>query len=163
MKSLVLYSSQSGNTQKLAKTIYDALPGDKKISPVDEAPPSLADFDFIAVGFWFQGGKPDAKSSRLLPQLGKKKTFLFATHGAAKGSTHAQQGMNAAKELAAGATVIGTFSCQGEVSSKVLDAAAAKQEPPPWLSDAPGAKGHPDQSDLNELRQLIADTVTPEV
>ena len=36
MKSFVLYSSQSGNTKKLADTIYETLPGDKKISPVDE-------------------------------------------------------------------------------------------------------------------------------
>jgi flavodoxin I len=156
MNSLVLYASQSGNTRKLADVVYDVLPGPKKIYPVDEAPDSLADFDFIGVGFWFQGGKPDSKTIGLLPKLGNKKIFLFATHGAARESAHAQQGMAAAKEVAAGATVLGTFSCQGEVSPKVLAAAAAKPEPPPWLSDAPGAKGHPDQNDIAELRQQLA-------
>jgi flavodoxin I len=156
MNSLVLYASQSGNTKKLADVVYDVLPGEKKIYPVDDAPDSLADFDFIAVGFWFQGGKPDSKTSGLLPKLGNKKIFLFATHGAARESAHAQQGMAAAKEVAARATVLGTFSCQGEVSPKVLAAAAAKPEPPPWLSDALGAKGHPDQNDIAELRQQLA-------
>jgi len=155
MKSLVLYASQSGNTKKLADVVYDVLPGEKKIYPADEIPDSLADFDFIAVGFWFQGGKPDLKTTGLLPKLGNKKIFLFATHGAARASAQAQQGMAAAKKLAAGATVLGTFSCQGEVSPKVLTAAAAKPEPPPWLSDAPAAKGHPDQNDLAELRQQL--------
>ena len=159
MRSLVLYSSQSGNTKKLAEVVFGALPGEKEIHPIDEAPDSLAGFDFIALGFWFQGGKPDAKSAAFLAKPGDMKIFLFATHGAAKGSAHAQQGMDYAKELAAGAKVIGTFSCQGEVSPKVLAAAAAKPVPPPWLSDAPDAKGHPNQNDYAELRQQIAGMV----
>jgi flavodoxin I len=159
LKSLVLYSSQSGNTKKLADVVYGVLPGDKEIPPVDEAPDSLVGFDFIALGFWFQGGKPDAKTADFLPKLGDKKMFLFATHGAAKGSAHAQQGMAYAIELAVGAKVIGTFSCQGEVSPRVLAAAAVKPEPPPWLSDAPDAKGHPNQNDYAELRQQIAGIV----
>ena len=155
MKSLILYSSQSGNTRKLADSVYAALSGDREICPVDEAPNELADFDLIAVGFWFQGGKPDSKTNRFLPLLAGRKIFLFATHGAAKGSVHAQQGMAAAKELAAGATVIGTYSCQGEVSQKVLAATAAKPEPPVWLADAPAAKGHPDQDNFAELRREV--------
>ena len=156
MRTLVLYSSQSGNTKKLADVIYGVLPNDKKIFSIDEAPEILADIDLIALGFWFQGGKPDLKATRFLPQLNNKKIFLFVTHGAAKGSAHAQQGMAAAIALAAGAKVIGTFSCQGEVSSQVIQTAAAKPEPPPWLQDAPSAIGHPNQNDCNELRQEIA-------
>ena len=159
MKSLVLYASQSGNTKKLADVVYEVLPGDKEIYPIDEAPHSLVDFDFIAIGFWFQGGKPDPKTTGFLPKLGNKKIFLFATHGAAKGSAHAQQGMDDARQLAAGAEVTGTFSCQGEVNPKVVEAAAAKPETPPWLADAPGAKGHPDQNDLDELRLQLAGIV----
>ena len=156
MKSLVLYSSQSGNTKKLADIVYGILPSDKEIYHTDEAPDSLADFDFIAVGFWFQGGKPDPKATELLPKLVKKKIFLFATHGAAKGSEHTLQGMSYAKELAAGSNITGTFSCQGEVAPKVLEAAAAKPEPPPWLTDAPGAKGHPNKNDFDELHLKLA-------
>ena len=156
MKSLVLYASQSGNTKKLADVVYEVLPGDKEIYSIDEAPASLDDFDFIAIGFWFQGGKPDPKTTGFLSKLGNKKILLFATHGAAKGSAHAQQGMNDAKKLAAGAEVAGTFSCQGEVNPKVIETASAKPEPPPWLADAPGATGHPDQNDLDELRLQLA-------
>jgi flavodoxin len=162
MRSLILYSSQSGNTQKLAEVVYEALQGEKEIYPVEEAPDSLADFDFIAVGFWLQGGNPDPKTTAFLPRLRDRNIFLFATHGAAKGSAHARRGMDQAIASAAGAKVVGTFSCQGEVSPKVLEAAAAKPEPPPWLPDAPAAKGHPDQNDINELRRLLAGIVFPE-
>jgi flavodoxin I len=156
MKSLVVYASQSGNTKKLADAVYETLPGDKQICPLADVPDSLAEFDFIAVGFWFQGGKPDMETSQFLPKLARKKIFLFATHGAAKGSPHAQQGMATAKEMAAGADVTGTFSCQGEVNPKVLETAAAKAQPPAWFPDGPSAKGHPDSNDVAELRQLLA-------
>lgn len=44
MKSMVVYSSKTGNTKKLANGIYGALSGEKEIYPVDEAPSTL-DFD----------------------------------------------------------------------------------------------------------------------
>ena len=49
MKSLVVYSSQTGNTRKLAKAVFEALPGEKTLYPVDEAP-DPSDYGFIAVG-----------------------------------------------------------------------------------------------------------------
>ena len=161
MKSLVLYSSQSGNTRKLADAVYEALPEVKEKYAVDNAPESLTEFDLIAVGFWFQGGRPDRKTADFLPRLRDRNVFLFATHGAAKESVQAQQGMAAAKALASGANVVGTYSCQGEVNPKVIKTAAAKPEPPPWLPDAPEAKGHPDENDLAELRHLLAAIVIP--
>jgi hypothetical protein len=99
MKSLVVYSSQTGNTRKLAEAIFDALSGGKDLYPVNEVPdPSI--YSFIAVGFWLKGGKPDPKSSEYLGKIGKKPLFLFATHGAGAGSDHAIKGMEVAKSLA---------------------------------------------------------------
>ena len=62
MKSLVVYSSQTGNTQKLAESVYAVLPGEKEIWPVDEAP-APENFDVVAAGFWLQAGKPDPKAA----------------------------------------------------------------------------------------------------
>ena len=44
MKSLIVYSSQSGNTQKLAQAVYDSLTGPKEMYAVGEAP-DPADYD----------------------------------------------------------------------------------------------------------------------
>ena len=63
--------------------------------------------------------------------------------------------MAKAKELAAGATVIGTFSCPGEVAEKVLEMAAKKDPQPPWLAAAPAAKGHPDAADLAAAKAAV--------
>lgn len=157
MKSLIVYSTQTDNTRKLAHTIHESLPGEKEISFVDDAPAPEA-YDFVAVGFWLMAGKPDPKAAAYLEGLKEdQKVFLFATHGAAKGSAHAQQAMQAGRELAAAASVLGTYSCQGEVNPKVLAKVKSKPQPPVWLDDAATAVGHPDEGDLAELKAIIAE------
>jgi flavodoxin I len=156
MKSMVVYSTQSDNTKKLARALYESLPGEKEIFYVEDAP-NPEGYDLVAVGFWLMSGKPDPKSAAYLEQFKPgQQTFLFATHGAAKGSDHARQAMQAARELASGANVIGTYSCQGQVNPKVLAKVKAKPQRPVWLDDADTAVGHPDETDLMELKKIIA-------
>jgi flavodoxin len=156
MKSLVVYSSQSGNTRKLAEAVFEALPGERALYPVDGAPDPV-DYDFIAVGFWLMGGKPDPKSSEYLGKVWKKPLFLFATHGAGAGSDHAIHGMALAKSLASESDIRGTYSCQGEVNPKVIAKASKKPEPPVWLADAPDADGHPNDADIEALQYQLAE------
>jgi flavodoxin len=156
MKSLVVYSSQTGNTRKLAKAVLEALPDEKAIYPIDEAP-DPSDYGFIAVGFWLMGGKPDSKSSEYLSKIGKKPLFLFATHGAGAGSDHAINGMEVAKSLASESDIKGTYSCQGEVDPKILEKASKNPEPPMWLADAPEAIGHPNSADIEALNYQLAE------
>ena len=156
MKFLVVYSSQSGNTRKLAEAVFDALPGETALYPVDEAP-DPADYGFIAVGFWLMQGKPDPKSSEYLGRIGEKPLFLFASHGAGAGSDHAIHGMQMAKSLAPESDIRGTYSCQGEVNPKIIEKASKKTEPPTWLADAPDADGHPNDADIETLKYQLAE------
>jgi flavodoxin len=156
MKSLVVYSSQTGNTRKLAKAVFEALPGEKALYPVDAAP-DPSDYGFIAVGFWFMKGKPDPKSAEYLGRVGEKPLFLFATHAAAAGSDHAIRGMETAKSLAADSDIRGTYSCQGEASAKILEKASNKPQPPVWLAEAPDAVGHPDDADIEVLNHQLSE------
>ena len=122
---------------------------------VDEAPDPTA-YDFVALGFWLQGGKPDPKSASYLARLKRhQKVFLFATHGARPGSDHAASAMAHAQSLAEGATVAGSFSSYGEVNPKVLEKVKAKPQPPVWLDEAAEAVGHPDASDMDNLRRAL--------
>lgn len=154
MKTLVVYSSQSGNTRKLAEALFETIPGEKEISPVTSAP-EPSGYDTVAVGFWLKAGQPDPLTKEFLARIRDQRLFLFATHGAAAGSAHAQDAMTQAKRLAPAAKVIGTFSCQGEVNPKVLEKAAQKPEPPAWLNDAPTAVGHPDGNDIMNLKKAV--------
>jgi flavodoxin len=156
MKSLIVYSSQTGNTRKLADAVFEALPGEKAIYQVDEAP-DPSDYDFIALGFWLMSGKPDPKSTKYLGKIWKKPLFLFATHGAGAGSDHAVKGMEMAKSLALESDIQGTYSCQGEVNPKILEKASQKPQPPVWLADAPDANGHPNQADIEALNYQLSE------
>lgn len=154
MKTLIVYSSQTGNTKKLAGTVNDLLGGEKTFCPIDDAP-APQEFDLIVVGFWLQAGKPDPKSAAYLAKVGDAKLFLMATHGAAPDSAHALNGVAQAKALAPSAQIAGTFHCAGAVNPAFLEKAAKKDTPPPWIGDAPEAVGHPDSSDIEQLKKAI--------
>ena len=156
MKSLITYSSQTGNTLKLANNIYDALKDEKEIFPMDQAP-SNTDYDLVAVGFWLQAGKPDPKAMEYLSKCTQSsRLFLFASHGAAKDSDHVKKAMDYAVSLTNGAKIAGIFTCQGEVNPKVLEKVKQKPEPPVWIKDADAAMGHPDEKDTQELIAAIS-------
>ncbi|MGD9332877.1 MAG: flavodoxin family protein [Desulfobacterales bacterium] len=154
MKSLVVYSSQTGNTLKLAQAVYAALPGEKEMVTVAEAPEPEG-YDCIAVGFWLQAGKPDAKTAAYLQKVNNTPLFLFATHGAAADSAHARNAMASAQSLAADAKFLGSFNCPGEVNPKVLEKIRNKDPQPPWIAAAGEAVGHPDAEDLARLVEAI--------
>lgn len=155
MKSLIVYSSKSGNTRKLADAVKDFLPGEKISKPVEEKPDTDG-YDLICVGFWFQAGKPDPSTTELLQNIDSQAPlFIFATHGAAVESDHVRNGMKQAEAFAASSTIIGTFSCQGEVNPGLLAKAQSKNPPPPWINDAPNAVGHPDDEDISQLGKIL--------
>ena len=154
MKSIIVYSSQTGNTQKLAETIYDTIMDEKMICKIEDAPDPKV-FDLICLGFWLKAGKPDPKSQEYLKKITQQKLFLFATHGASSQSQHAQQAMETARTMASQANIIGSFNCPGEVNPKILEKASSKPQPPVWLKDAPDAKDHPDNNDLEQLSQTL--------
>ncbi|MFZ0612822.1 MAG: flavodoxin family protein [Desulfobacterales bacterium] len=157
MKTLIVYSSQSGNTRKLAEAVFDAIDTETEIYPIEKAP-DPGGYNPVAVGFWLRAGKPDPLSLEFLSKIKGQRLFLFATHGAAADSAHAQGAMDHARSLAPDAKILGTFTCQGAVNPEVLERASQKPEPPVWLKDAPQAVGHPDQGDIQELRKIIEKT-----
>lgn len=152
MEKIVIYSSQTSNTKKLAEGAAAVLAcGMLPVTEVGE----IDQYDFLAIGFWFKGGQPDPAIQELLPKLAGKKVFFFATHGAATDSDHARNGMNKAIELAAGADIVGSFHCPGEVPEKVQAAVREKNPKAPWLPDAPAAAGHPDSQDIADLQTAL--------
>ncbi len=156
MKSLIVYSSKSGNTKKLAEALFDHLSGEKELCATADAP-DPAGYNFVAVGFWLQGGQPDPDSQTFLAKMEEgQDLYLFATHGAAVGSAHAENAMKGAKDIAKKAHIVATYSCPGQVAEKVLEIASKKDPQPPWLADAPAAAGHPDETDVkNVVRTLV--------
>ncbi len=152
MKAIVIYSSQTNNTKKVAEAVATEL--NCAMKPVNDVG-DIADYDTVAVGFWLKAGAPDPSTQDLLPKLSGKKVFLFATHGAAVGTPPADNAMAKAKELAKGAEIIDTFSCPGEVAEKVMEMISKKDQKPPWFGAAHAAKGHPDVDDIAAVKAAV--------
>ncbi|HNV05946.1 MAG TPA: flavodoxin family protein, partial [Petrotogaceae bacterium] len=60
MRSLLLYSTLTGNTEKVAKAVYETMPQGtelKKASNSEEP----SDYDVIVIGFWVDRGTADEK------------------------------------------------------------------------------------------------------
>ena len=86
MKALIIYSSKTGNTKKVAYGIYDNLKDsyDLSIKDMDEINDMamLDEYDTLLVGFWIDRGTAHPKAKKFVKQIKNKKIALFATLGA---------------------------------------------------------------------------------
>ena len=84
MKALVAYYSESGNTEKLAKAVYEGINlKDKGIEPIGEA--KAKDCDVIFIGFPVQASSVPAKVEQFIKSIPEGKMLaFFVTHGLAK-------------------------------------------------------------------------------
>lgn len=122
MKSLIVYSSLTGNTQKVGEAILEIMPGETWISPV-EAAPAPNEYDFVAVGFWVDKGTADKKTQEYIETIRNRKVALFATLGAKPDSPHAQECLEKAAQLLDKSNMlVGTFICQGKIDPKLTEA-----------------------------------------
>lgn len=127
MKTLIIYSSRTGNTRNIAEAIQEALP-DSDIFPVENAPAPETlpgEYGMVCVGYWVDKGMPDAKAKAYLETLRGVRAALFGTLGAWPDSDHAKECIRKSedmlKEPERGNTVMGSFICQGRVDPRVVE------------------------------------------
>lgn len=122
MKSLVIYSSLSGMTKRLAEGIFQALSGEKELSDLKTFSGSPADYDCIFAGYWVDKGGPNEEMKHFLSALKGKYVGVFATLGAFCDSAHAFQSIQAGVSLVKEQnTVLGSFICNGALSQKMIE------------------------------------------
>ncbi len=157
MKILLVYSSKTGNTKKVATAIGEAL----GIRPVPvEDKPAPDGYDLIIAGYWVDRGTADSKMKAYLSKLTQQKVALFATLGAEANSAHAISCLeNGAALLGAGCIVAGKFICQGKVADemvtmmkKMFPVGHPHAMTPECLARIEKAASHPDESDLAAAR-----------
>ena len=81
MKSLVLWSSRTGNTKAVAEAIFAALPGEKKIMEEGREGNDLSSYDLVFVGFWGYRRGADPLAQKTLSSLFGKHVAIYATAG----------------------------------------------------------------------------------
>jgi flavodoxin len=148
MKALVTYYSQTGNTEKLARAIYDAIHFEKELIPIQEIK-DAGGYDIIFVGFPVQAHSVPAAAHPFFKSLPEGQPIaFFCTHGSVRGGHLPKQAIEHAIGLASRARVLGTFGVRGRVNPKVIDAMMQTVQHQAWAIEAQGAIDHPTDADL---------------
>lgn len=167
MECIVLYSSRTGNTRKIAEAVCSVLPAGTPCLPVAEAPPDLSRYDCVFAGFWVDRGTADAQSKQLLARLDNPKTALFATLGAEPCSQHAADSLrNAAALRPCAEPLVNSFICQGKVDPQLIEQMKKMfptGHPHAVTSEREAlhqqAASHPDEADLAAAKAFAAETL----
>ena len=166
MKILVVYSSKTGNTKRVAEAIAEEL----RTTATDvRGQPDPAGYDLVIAGYWVDRGAPDAKMKQWLGLLTGGRVAVFATLGARADSDHAAKCLEAGKALAGerGAMVVGGFICQGKVDPALVEmmkgmfpAGHPHAMTPERLAGIAEADSHPDEADLSAARDYFRTLVS---
>jgi flavodoxin I len=156
MNVLVAYYSQTGNTLKVAEAMFSAIHYHQKVLlPIDQVD-DPAKYDLIFCGFPVQHHSIPAKITHFLQRIpsGKKIAF-FATHGSLRGGEKAISAFYTAFSLTSGRTILGTFSCRGQVPFVLLNEWMENLHERSWAMEAQSANGHPDSADLEDAKTFV--------
>ena len=122
MKSIVVYSSLTGNTKMVGEAIAEVLAPNCDIYKVEDNP-DITGYDLVVVGFWVDKGTADAKASKFLKSIRNSRVAVYATLGAEPDSEHAKTSLqNGIDMLDSSNEVMGRFICQGKIDPKLLEA-----------------------------------------
>jgi len=154
MKALVTYYSDTGNTEKIARAIYEAIHFEKELKPVSEVNDTRG-FDIIFYGFPVKAHSVPGKATKFLQDLPEgQKVALFSTHGSLRGGHLPKQAFEHAISLASKAKVLGHFGCRGKVDNNIIDGLMKQIEHKAWAEEALGAIDHPDKHDLADAKSF---------
>ncbi|MDR3191762.1 MAG: flavodoxin family protein [Treponema sp.] len=156
-EGLIVYSSKTGNTKKLAQGIYRGLleggvPA--RIAAVEEKP-GAAGAPWVLAGFWADRGTADQKTLEYLRGLEGQRIGLFGTLGADPGSNHARELAKKTEALAAEKnTCLGSFLCQGKIDPALTERFKSLPPDHPHAMNEERRKRHeeaakhPDEADI---------------
>ena len=168
MSSLVVFSTSTGNTKKIADAIFSALKDkDKKITDVHEINTiNINEFERIIIGGWIDKGEIDEKAKEFLTKLKNKKLGLFVTMG---GNPETDRAKNCFQEIKKsleknGNIIEKTFVCQGAIDPNLINkfremtkqgiAEPFAVTPEREVRWAEAAK-HPDEKDIENAKRIF--------
>lgn len=154
MNYSIVYSSATGNTEKLAKAIKNHIGACYFGKPSNEA----LEADVIFVGFWATKNSCSADIQRFIEKMANKKVFIFGTVGYDNTPAYFEEILNNVKSLVpASNTIIGAYACQGKVSEKkqeqLKEAVPEKYEA--IKDNLAESVHHPNEKDIDGLLSAV--------
>ncbi len=114
MKKSIVYSSVTGNTELLAKTIQDEI---GETIYFGKPSNSALEADLIFIGFWAQAFSCSKDIQAFIETIQDKKVFIFGTAGYGSSQEFLEPIMQSViNQLSETNEIVGSFICQGKVS-----------------------------------------------
>lgn len=162
MKTLVVYSSLTGNTKMVAEGVFKIIEGEKEFySLLDIAKVDVNSFDRIIFGFWVDKGTADSRTKKFLKGIEGKEVAYIGTLGAAPDSEHGNNVRKRVGKLCKNNTLIGGFLCRGKIDSRLVEKMGKfplkliHPLTPERLKRIEDAKLHPNQEDLKNAQDYF--------
>ena len=100
MKTLIIYSSETGNTKMVCEKAFEYINGEKVIIPVKEKDSiNLDEFDNIIVGTRIDKANANSEAKKFINTLANKNLFFIGTLAASLTSEHAKKCSNNLRKL----------------------------------------------------------------
>ena len=156
MKTLIVYSSKTGNTRRVAEAISKQLP-EAELFDVKKAP-DPSGYDLVFMGSWIDKGTADKGARTFIKKLKNQRVAIFSTLGAYPDSEHATKSLDAIVELMPTCDVVDRFICQGAISPKLIKWMKMLPKSHPHAADEArkkrwaDAESHPDEEDFKNAQ-----------
>ena len=161
MKVLVTYFSQSGNTEKIAKSIYEeaAQANKAELKKLEDiTPEEVAGYDFIFIGSPLHSGSlaaPVKECLSVLQASSGQKMAGFITHFAAAYPNQDMDGFAEPFQAVCKEKKIvykGCFDCQGALTESLHEPVKKKLKlsDEQWADMVKQMTGHPNQEDMKK-------------
>lgn len=164
MKTLIAYSTISGNTKAVCEKIYEALNIEKEIVNIKDIKNiTIDDFENIILGFWCDKGTMDKNSLEFLANLKNKNLYFLGTLGARPESDHWKSVKeNAIKLCSENNNFKGGLLIWGRISQAMMDLMSKFPEghphapTPERVARWKAASTHPDEEDFKKSQEYFS-------
>lgn len=161
MKSLILYSSLSGNTEKVARAIASEIEDAELLAVHEFHTQMAANFDVFYLGYWVDKGDCDAKIKKVMEVLEKRRIVLFGTLGAAENTAYYDMVKARVEAHANNNDILAHFLCQGKVNDSLIERYKEMLKKNPddehmiqQVANYEQGSLHPDEKDLANAREF---------
>ena len=162
MKIAIIYSSKTGNTKALAKSIKETLKNQNLIyfnMPSEKIPMA----DIYIIGSWTFKGSPTDDIIQILKKIKNKKIAYFGTAGYGGNPTYYQKLFERVKSyIDSSNEILGYFYCQGKMPNQIKTKyeQMLKENPKEtkykkMIATFDNALYHPNKEDLNNVKKWI--------
>ena len=162
-KLAIIYSTKTGNTEKIANSILSVNEDAKYIDASDFKESDLDDITHIIIGFWIKAGKVNPEARKVRQTIKTKKGGVFRTLSSHPETDNSKKVFNNALELIENGNneILESFVCQGRLNNKFLIAISKLSKSLRDINDdemidsAESSKEHPNKEDLEEAKKIF--------